>query len=222
MRNKGNDGLYWEDEVITEVSEGDTYYSIGMGSSFFGIDKKWGKIPKVGDKVRIGTKGIGSTIRAVFLNGEKVYHKTEADIDREHKEWVDAENVKKETAFTENKTKMDAEFDALPKIFQLRISRFRNGNARFRIEYEPYELFVCQEAIKIAEHCKTGEKVKEFAKLPYKEQEEVISNQHSGNTMGCAMRLAYLYLTNPEHIVYEHGALVPLVGCEAYGCTHGG
>lgn len=43
---------------------------------------------------------------------------------------------------------------------------------------------------------------------------------HSGNTFGCAARLAYHYLTEQENIVREHGALVPLVGCEKYGCPH--
>lgn len=38
--------------------------------------------------------------------------------------------------------------------------------------------------------------------------------------IGLALRLAYWYLTKRENVVREHGALVPLVGCEAYGCTH--
>lgn len=43
---------------------------------------------------------------------------------------------------------------------------------------------------------------------------------HSGNSFGMALRLAYHYLTNPENVFLEHGALTPLVGCDDYGCRH--
>ena len=45
-----------------------------------------------------------------------------------------------------------------------------------------------------------------------------IDDGHSGNTFGCAVMLAILYVTSPEYIIKAHGALAPLVGCEAYGC----
>lgn len=57
----------------------------------------------------------------------------------------------------------------------------------------------------------------------YKLQHEVlpeVSDGHSGNSFGCALRLAHHYLTNPENVYREHGAMVMLVGCEAYGCEH--
>lgn len=55
----------------------------------------------------------------------------------------------------------------------------------------------------------------------YQLQEQVIpglSDGHSGNSFGMALRLASLYLQNPDLVTQEHGALCPLVGCKDYGC----
>ena len=43
-------------------------------------------------------------------------------------------------------------------------------------------------------------------------------NEHSGNTFGFSVRLAYLMAERPDLIAMEHGALCPLVGCKDYGC----
>lgn len=41
---------------------------------------------------------------------------------------------------------------------------------------------------------------------------------HSGNSFGAALQLAYLYISSPELVAKQHGALCPMVGCVAYGC----
>lgn len=41
-----------------------------------------------------------------------------------------------------------------------------------------------------------------------------------GNTFGFACVLARHYITNPENVYREHGALTPLVSCQEYGCPH--
>lgn len=56
----------------------------------------------------------------------------------------------------------------------------------------------------------------------YKLQEDAIPglfDGHSGNSFGMALRLASLYLSRPELVAQEHGALCPLVGCQDYGCV---
>ena len=118
---------------------------------------------------------------------------------------------------------MDSDYDGLPIIFRLRIDKFRNANPRFRVDYECYELFCCMEAVNIAKAVKTKEALDDFCKLAYEQQKEIVpdlSDGHSGNTFGMACRLAYWYLNNPDNILKEHGALTPLVGCDAYGCLH--
>lgn len=123
--------------------------------------------------------------------------------------------------FQRNREGMDKRVAALPEVFRARIQKFRKTNKDFRWKFEGYELFTCEEAIKIAAHCKTLDKVKAFHELPWEEQQKAgISDQHSGNTFGMSCRLAMWFLTQPENVTKEHGALVGLVGCENYGCPH--
>ena len=118
----------------------------------------------------------------------------------------------------------DAKIAALPVEFQQRIERFRAGNPDFWWDHQPYELFCCEEAMKIADAMKDRpEDLRGFGQLSWEQQKILVptlSGDHSGNTFGTAVKLAYWYLTNRVNVVREHGALTPLVGCESYGCTH--
>jgi hypothetical protein len=81
-------------------------------------------------------------------------------------------------------------------------------------------MFVCTQAVLIADKLKTPEAIKEWKKLEYgKQQAQVpgLSDDHSGNTFGAACYLASIYLQEPESVVEVHGALSPLVGSIAYG-----
>lgn len=119
--------------------------------------------------------------------------------------------------------KLDAQFAALPLAFQQRIERFRrDGGPDWRWQFESYEMFVCAEAVKIAEHCAREHiTLRQFAALPYDEQKAAgISDGHSGTTFGAAVHLARLW-PNPDALIDAHGAIAVLVGCEVFGC-HGG
>lgn len=58
--------------------------------------------------------------------------------------------------------------------------------------------------------------------LDFERQKEVmgINDGHSGNTFSVAFSLAQALLSRPERATEMHGAMTPVVGCEAYGCTH--
>ena len=176
-----------------------------------------------GMEVRDYGRGLGYPVRGLFVNGHRIWYRTQKQEDERHKKWVANEDRKKQNEFKKNKGKIDKEVAALPKVFQVRLKRFRSANKYFRWQYEPYELFVCKEAVKIAAALKTKETLQTWTKLNYVEQKRQVPNLddgHSGNTFSSACRLAYLYLTSPDNVVKEHGALVPLVGCDSYGCTH--
>lgn len=67
-------------------------------------------------------------------------------------------------------------------------------NAGFGREYN---LFSCEEGIKIAESLKTKDKIIEFHKATWEEQKimvPTIDDGHSGNTFGMACKLAIAYL----------------------------
>ena len=206
---------------IKEITRSDDYYTISLeNGSGFGLDVKYGYEPKVGDKIELCTFN-GSQIRGVFANGEKVFYKSDEQIKQERAEWLANNEKEKQAKFIEQKSQLDKDYDALPSAFQARIDRFRKNNPRFRIDYESYEIFCCKEAIKIAKACKTPDGVEKFRHLDYDKQKEMadIDDGHSGNTMGCALQLAYWYLKESISITIArlHGSLSPLVGSRAFG-----
>lgn len=206
---------------ITRVDEGKSGYTISLGSTCCGLDKRYGVEPKVGDDARIHTKGGPfGVVRGIDLNGNVVFWKSDQQLEKERQDWLDENERKKQQSFKDNKTNMDRRYNNLPGCFQKRIDRFRANNERFRVDYEDYELFCCEEAIKIAEAIGSPEKVKEFGGLNWNEQKKLVpdlSNGHSGNTFGAAVHLAYWFLVNQENVKNMHGALSPLVGSEKYG-----
>jgi hypothetical protein len=209
-----------EKEIIKSVIKCDDYYSIQTeGGSGFGLDFKYGVEPKAGDVIEIDITN-GSTIRGLKLNSKEVFYKTDEDLAREHKEWCENHKKQQQEEFEKEKDSLDAKYNALPKVFQKRIDKFRANNPNFRVEYESYEMFCCEQAVEIANAMQTKEAIKEFADLDWEKQKEKVPNLdggHSGNTFAMSCRLAYWYLDNPENVVKEHGSLSVLVGSEEYG-----
>lgn len=208
---------------VKSVSKSDDLYSVSLEDcSVFGLDAKYGVEPKVGDELTLH-KVKGSTIRGVDINRKVVFYKTDEQLEQERKEWLENNEKEKQASFAKNKVQMDSDYNELPAVFQQRIDKFRESNPRFRVDYEGYELFCCMEAVKITNAIKTKEGLDDFRKMPYEQQKEVVpdlSEGHSGNTFGSACKLAHWYLTNPDNVTKEHGALTPLVGCAEYGCPH--
>lgn len=208
-----------EKEIIESVTKSDGYYNIQTKSSGFGLELKYGVEPKKGDTVEVEVTN-GSTIRGIKLNGVKVFYKTDEDLAREHKEWCEGNKKRQLEEFEKEKDSLDAKYNALPKMFQERIDKFRTNNPNFRVEFESYEMFCCEQAVEIANALQTKEAIKEFADLKWEDQVKKVPNLdggHSGNTFGMSCRLAYLYLDNPENVAKSHGSLSALVGSEAYG-----
>jgi len=208
--------------VVSSVDKSDGWLSISTESGTgFGLDTKYGVVPEVGDTITLYTVGSSfGTVRGMDLNGVPIFYKTDTDLENARTEWLQKEEERKQKAFADSKSTLDAQYEALPTVFKKRIDRFRNNNKRFRVDYQSYELFCCEQGILIANKCKTPEEVDAFSKKEYKEQKEQIaelSEDHSGNTFGCSVQLAYWYLKEPNMVYKLHGALTPLVGSDAYG-----
>ncbi len=207
--------------VVNKVSEDNKrYYLVDLrnGTSFC-LSKEYGVTPKIGDSVILHIIKL-SMIRGVEINGSIVFYKTDEQLKQERKEWLENYEKEKQERFIKEKDQLDIDYESLPDIFKKRIDRFRDNNPNFRVDYESYEMFCCKEAIKIANELKTPEKIKEFSKLDYNSQMEMvpgISDQHSGNTFGASIMLAYLYLNNPDNVIKMHGTLSPLVGSKEFG-----
>lgn len=216
----------WEEGSIKEVSRYKGSFSIvlegGTGFGFKASFLEGKKPPQVGDTCRVYA-GWGSRIRGVDLRYEPVFYKTPDELDAEHKEWIADHRERQHKEFEKNRRKLDRQFSSLPDVFQRRISWFRAWNPDFRWQNEGYEMMVCVDAVKIAETMKTVKGVQRFQRASWKKQREMVpglEEGHSGNSFGCAVLLAKLYLANPLYVIAEHGALTPLVGCEEYGCAH--
>lgn len=212
---------YQETNEITNVRESEDWYEISQDSMCCGLKKSYGVVPKVGDKLTVHTKGGAfGTIRGMDLNGNKIFWKTDEELESDRVEWLRKNEEDKQQRFKDGVAEMDKQYDSLPKCFQERIDKFRSNNERFRIDFESYELFCCEQAVLIANACKTVEAIEAFKKMQWEQQLKKVpglSDGHSGNTFGCACYLAYWYLSNPENVQRVNGALSPLVGSVEYG-----
>lgn len=120
-----------------------------------------------------------------------------------------------------------------PKEFQDRFDRFDSLFAKeveglnpfLNDDLSDYEVFVCSEAVNFAKKLKKKKLTEKFKncetmgdmydllksiRLPSRKK------HHSGNTLGSAVNMAFIYLTRPELIPYMHGSLAVLVGDEGY------
>lgn len=191
-------------------------------------------IPEAGDRVRFYSKGTGYSVRGVFVNGKKFYYRTEEEEKAKFEEWKAKEEKSKHNEWMNCKDSLMEKVRSLPQPFQKRIQRFFDGIGvdKFGANFLSYELFACEQSLVIAkavdselpdgytkDECHVA--FEKFRKLPYEEQIlKGVDENHSGNTFDFSCMLAEAYLTNPDIVEKMHGAMVPLVGCEAYGCTH--
>lgn len=208
-----------ETQIISSVVDHGDYWSISTGYCGWALAKSYYVTPKPGDRVSLALHN-GSTVRGVILNKNLVYYKTDEDLAEEHRVWVEDLHRRQAEEFERNRSKLDAEYEALPECFRHRIDRFRLNNPEFRVQYEQYELFCCREAVKIANALRTPEAVQAWAETSFKNHLATVpdlDHGHSGNTLGMATRLAYLYLMDTTQVSQQHGALSVLVGSKAYG-----
>lgn len=221
------DDTQFQESIIEGVREsGESYEITHNGAWVIGCPKVEGlPAPQVGETIRTYGRGLGYTVRGIVVNGRVYRYQTEAEEQAARRQMCREQKAKRERELAEALPETARRIAALPAPFRERIEKFQaDGGHEFRRDYEGYELFCCEEAVKIATALKDRtEDVPAFAKLDWKQQLMIVptlSDDHSGNTFGMACRLAHWYLSRPENIVREHGALTPLVGCKAYGCKH--
>lgn len=185
-----------------------------------------------GDRVRLYSGGTRCRGLDVWDGDgwEPVLFLTEADIARQGAEWKADLEEKRALEFAERYDDLQRRIGELPTYFRRRIERFRLNNPRFLIEYGEYEMSACEEAVGMVEWARqkastngrpASDWLSELRKASYEEQQEMydfVHDGHSGNTWGMALRLATWTLKDPRWVEVEHGTMVPLVGCEDYGC----
>jgi hypothetical protein len=216
--------LDFEDTTIVGVTTEEDGWGIEQARGWhFYVPKSYGVEPKVGQAARFYPGGIGRAVRGLVIDGQTLYYRTEAeDRARFDQEQVERDAERRQ-AFEEQRPDHDRRIAALPEVFRRRIAKFQQANPDFRWRHEGYELMCCEQAVLFAETLKTVEAIKAFHEMTWEERKATVSGLdegHSGNSFDFACRLARSYLTEPEWVYLDHGALVLLTGCEAYGCPH--
>lgn len=217
------------ESAIEAVREGDDFYELTHDGWMILCPKVNGlPAPKVGETLRLYGRGIGFTVRGIVVGSPLAWrtyrYMTEAEEAAQHEQRRQDEETARERKFEETREETDRRIAALPEPFRRRIYRFQDdGGHTFRRDYESYELFCCEQAVAIADALKNRHELRAWRELSFAEQKArvpALDDGHSGNTFGTACHLAALWMGDPELVVLTHGALTPLVGCEAYGCKH--
>jgi hypothetical protein len=185
------------------------------------------RAPVSGDVLRLFGRGLGHVVRGIGLVKDSdlvgLYrYQTNEEEKAAHRLEVEASNKKKQVEWAASAEKTATRVRALPEPFRQRFEFFMR-KADWGWDFGPYELFVCEEAVKIASL--KPESMAEFIAMKDYEAQEAIAtaiglawDNHSGNTFGAACVLARSFVSHPELLPEMHGALCPLVGCKVYGC----
>ncbi len=143
--------------------------------------------------------------------GEWLWHKTDADLDREHAEWLAKWEAEKAQRLAESQADYLRREGLLPLSLRRRLDRFHaNGGQEFKRDGWGYELIVCELAVLYAasEQADT-EAIDEYAR----------EHGTSGNQHDYAKALSRLLTDDPEDedaVANSVSALSPLTGNADY------
>lgn len=142
---------------------------------------------------------------------EWLWHKTDADLDREHAEWKAAWEAEKAATLAANRADYLRREGLLPLSLRRRLDRFHaNGEEEFKRDGWGYELVICELAVLYAESGQEDtDAVSEYA------------SEHgtSGNQHDYAKSLSRLLTDDPEDenaVANSVSALSPLTGNADY------
>lgn len=206
--------------TLTRVEQyDDGAYEVQFDGGLSGLIESPDIEPKVGDEFTYWGSKFGPR-RGFAINGVVVEYMTKEQQQEQWERENEKRRLKQKKEYAEALESNNERISKLPDVFQDRIELFREYSPDWGYLYEGYELFCCEEAMRLAEAFPTEEALVAFAELDYNGQQEAFasSDQHSGNTWGSSMLYARVYLTDPESIPLLHGAMCPLVGCKDYGC----
>lgn len=214
----------YTEHKLTEVAAGAEGWTLSFdGFGIFCPKDKCEQSPVVGEAARLYGKGLGYSVRGIIIEGRVYSYLTEEQDAERHANWVAERKRSRQALEQSERADRDARRDALPEALRHRLLRFEIRNPEWRSEFEPYELFVCEEAARLAAHFGSDvEALRVFVSGTQSEQAAGIPalklGEHSGNTWGMAVELAKRLMVDPKLVQGAHGALCALVGCSEYGC----
>jgi hypothetical protein len=219
-----------DDEVetftIAKVEDREECFIVQMddGFSLMVPKDRCDVLPTVGEAIRLYGKGVGYPVRGIVIAGRIYRYKTQYAAAIEAQEDVNQMKRERTMSYEQKRAEFDARVAALPEALRDRVERFRAlGGNSWRYEFEPYELFCCEQGAVIAEALGDGRIAdgKTFCDLDFKEQQAIVpklSDQHSGNTFFSAVRLARILMERPDWAIRVHGSMCALTGCADAHC----
>ena len=185
----------YQEYTLADVKETDDQWTLKTDSGWYLCVKKVeGHTPETGQPLRFYGKGIGCTVRGVDIDGVNYYYKTPAQQEANHKKWCDDLDKERRESYEKNKDKYKVDYDGLPEVLQKRMDRLIGKSPDNRHEWEPYEIYILTESVKILDALKTPEKIESFKDMSFALQKSLVPSLdegHSGNTFGCATRMAF-------------------------------
>lgn len=173
---------------------------------------------KAGTKLRLYGRGMGYSVRGISIlneNDEWVVARYQTPKQEVESSWIQSqkrleENKKRAELERESRDKRIAN---LPEPLQKRMAYFHKVENNFAAEGEEYELYIYEQAalfVKIADAA--GMSIEDFNELDMDQKGKLIIEHdsqenfekmqgHSGNTYGCAMRIARILKENPESLI---------------------
>lgn len=214
----------YREEEIAKVSKIDGGFELQLKSGLCFSYEGTQVIPFPGMLARFYGEGLGYPVRGLFVDGKKVFYRTDAE-ESQRKERMKRERLEKmNREFPTVRENLEARIAKLPEAFQERIRGFTERLPDWLMLFGQYEVFCLECAVALVKHCKTLEGLKEFHALQTDDMEKALPelriSEHTGNTFGFSMAMASLLVANQDRAIYlAHGALCPLTGCEDYGCA---
>lgn len=231
---------HFADEIIDRVDgphgpDNDLYTVSAVDGLTFGGFKvpKGIAPPQVGDPYRlygVGRGGLGAPVGG-DLRGVACWYKTTAEQDQEHAAMLASIQQKRQDDFNENCEKYQEQYEALPDPLKRRVDRYvANCPTEWWVDFGGYELYGLTAAVAIAKLAAGSpdpeNAIKVFSELSWAEKGELVPESvlaDSGNLHSYALRVAStLVMDDPQRdliLEWDHGALTPLTGCDAYGCA---
>jgi hypothetical protein len=97
--------------------------------------------------------------------------------------------------YKKNLRRLQKDYRSLPTVFKARMDRLTKQSPGDRYMWEPYEMFITIEALKIINAPKTVEEIEEYYKInKLPELIPTLAEEHDDKTLKSSVKLAYKYL----------------------------
>lgn len=181
--------------------------------------------PQDGERMIVYGRGLGYPVRGIDIGGRVYLYMTEAQHEQAEIDERLAAKAKRLAEFVAGRAEFNRRVSALPIKLRERMEQFLATSDEWGAAHGNYELFVCEEAAKVLGAFSSSKDIEAFWHSSYENQKAAVPglayDKHSGNTLGAALMLARVYLTNRDLVPVAHAAICPLVGCSNAGCYAG-